>query len=122
MRLVSPLMVSKMMVHDKTDTSDYRASVSSPSQPSAEAFAQMSKLSMLTSVLLTSSSPNLGTAVQDLPGLVDVEEHFIIADEVPVFGRDCDWKETAVALAQQEPGAQCSWSGAQECGQKSYIP
>lgn len=66
---------------------------SSPSRPSAEAFAQMSKLSTLPSVLLTSSPPPLDTAVQDLPGLVDVKEHFIVADKVPMFGHDGGWKD-----------------------------
>lgn len=92
------MMVSQVMVHDKMDTSDYHAMVYSPSQTSAEAFAQMSKLSVLPSVLLTSSPPPVGTAIQNIPGLVDVEEHFITADEVPVFGHDGSWKETAEVL------------------------
>lgn len=44
---------------------------------------------------MTSSPPLLDTAVQDLPGLVDVKEHFIIADKVPMFGHDGSWKDPA---------------------------
>ena len=37
--------------------------------------------------------------VRDLPDLIDVGEHLVMANEVPVDDHDGDWREATAALA-----------------------
>ena len=88
------------MVHDIIDTSDYCAFGTFALGAFIGGISTNERVIDVTLCPTDHLPLHLQTQpIRDLPDLVDVGEHLVMANEVPVADHDGDWREATAALA-----------------------